>query len=110
MFHRLKRNPGDNIANLETMYNVLHREFVTPLILKVFPSGIIGGTNSLPKKYMVDLIIKSDIRKGDIAWEIGMGVPYLSIMLGCVTKNNVIGTDIGKKFNLSLYFYYLSLV
>jgi tRNA A58 N-methylase Trm61 len=87
-------------SNYKNELLALYKNNAKPLVKKIFPNGINGGTNPLRGKDMINLITTADIRKGNVVWEIGMGVPYFSVFLGYVTQQHVIATDIGKKFSL----------
>ena len=94
MFFR--QNPFDNVLVDGDSLKQLYQDTVKPLVNTIFPNKITGGTHALPFSAIKKLIVSANIRFGDFVWEIGMGVPYLAVMLGCVTHRTVIGTDIGK--------------
>lgn len=63
----------------------------------LFPTkSISGGTNALDKDSIIKVIKFANIQQGDSVWEIGMGLPYLTLMLAYITKTTVVATDIGK--------------
>ena len=74
------------------MYEGVHKE-----MKRLFPmGGIVGGTHALNQTSIMKLINIANFQKGDIVWEIGMGLPYLALSIANVTRTTVVGTDIGK--------------
>ena len=64
-------------------------------------SVLTQGTNPLKYAQISEIINKANIQRGEVCWEIGMGVPYLALMLARVTNTSLVGTDIGKKSKCS---------
>jgi cyclopropane fatty-acyl-phospholipid synthase-like methyltransferase len=91
-----KTNNQTNLSLSEEMYSTIEKDIKKLITKKLFPAEIPGGTNALSQKTIKKLIAKAGFQRGDITWEIGMGLPYLALTIACVTKAEVVATDISK--------------
>jgi hypothetical protein len=72
-----------------------------------------GGSHSTSDDSMISIAQLLQLKEADIVWDIGVGRPTMAFFFSMLTNTPVIGTDVGKRTLLVVFFvssYYILLL